>query len=68
MSIFVLKLPDVKAEADGRPEKCPACGYDILLGWGETQPVLVAVDLGNGKYALLLSTWHNSPTNFVTNT
>src|SRR5512136_1289893 len=34
MAIIVLKLPDVKAEADGRPEKCPACGYDILQRWG----------------------------------
>ena len=34
MSIIVLKLPEVKAEAEGRPEKCPACGYDILQRWG----------------------------------
>jgi hypothetical protein len=34
MSIIVLKLPDVKTKADNRPEKCPACGYDILQRWG----------------------------------
>jgi transposase-like protein len=34
MSIIVLKLPDVKTEPDGRPEKCPSCGYDILQRWG----------------------------------
>lgn len=34
MSIIVLKLPDVKPEAENRPEKCPACGYDILQRWG----------------------------------
>lgn len=34
MSIIVLKLPDVKAEPEGRPEKCPACGHDILQRWG----------------------------------
>lgn len=34
MSIIVLKLPDVKIEPSGRPEKCPSCGYDILERWG----------------------------------
>ena len=34
MPIIVLKLPDVKSEPDGRPEKCPSCGYDILQRWG----------------------------------
>jgi transposase-like protein len=34
MAIIVLKLPDVKPEAENRPEKCPACGYDILQRWG----------------------------------
>jgi len=34
MPIIVLKLPDVKTEAAGRPEKCPCCGYDILQRWG----------------------------------
>jgi transposase-like protein len=34
MSIIVLKLPDVKAEPEVRPEKCPGCGYDILQRWG----------------------------------
>lgn len=34
MSIIVLKLPDVKSEAEGRPEKCPSCGNDILQRWG----------------------------------
>jgi len=40
MSIIVLKLPDVKAEPEDRPEKCPACGYDILQRWGgQTKPL-----------------------------
>jgi len=34
MAIIVLKLPDVKYEPDGRPEKCPSCGNDILQRWG----------------------------------
>jgi transposase-like protein len=34
MSIIVLKLPDVKTRPDGRPEKCPSCGYDIFQRWG----------------------------------
>jgi hypothetical protein len=25
MSVVVLNLPDVKSEAEGRPERCPSC-------------------------------------------
>ncbi len=34
MSIVVLKLPDVKSEAEGRPEQCPSCKGDIFQRWG----------------------------------
>lgn len=34
MAIIVLKLPDVKCEPTDRPQKCKACGYDILQRWG----------------------------------
>ena len=34
MSIIVLKLPDIKSEPDGRPEKCPSCGDDLIQRWG----------------------------------
>jgi transposase-like protein len=34
MSIVVLKLPDVKIEAENRPASCPACKGEILQRWG----------------------------------
>lgn len=34
MSIVVLKLPDVKTEAENRPVRCPACKGEILQRWG----------------------------------
>jgi transposase-like protein len=34
MSIVVLKLPDVKSEAQERPRHCPSCQGDILQRWG----------------------------------
>ncbi len=34
MAIIVLKPPDVKAEAENRPETWRVCGYDILQRWG----------------------------------
>lgn len=34
MSIVVLKLPDVKSEADHRPQACPSCQGEILQRWG----------------------------------
>ncbi len=34
MSIVVLKLPDVKAEVEDRPSRCPSCKGDILQRWG----------------------------------
>jgi len=33
MSIIVLKLPEVKVNAE-RPTKCPACGGEVLQRWG----------------------------------
>jgi transposase-like protein len=34
MSIVVLKLPDVKSEAEGRPQRCPSCKGDTFQRWG----------------------------------
>jgi transposase len=34
MSIVVLKLPDVKSEAEGRPERCPSCKGETFQRWG----------------------------------
>lgn len=34
MSIVVLKLPDVKSEAGGRPQRCPSCKGDTFQRWG----------------------------------
>jgi transposase len=34
MSIVVLKLPDVKSEAEGRSERCPSCKGDTFQRWG----------------------------------
>jgi hypothetical protein len=34
MSIVVLKLPDVKSEAEKRPGSCPSCQGEILQRWG----------------------------------
>jgi transposase len=34
MSIVILKLPDVKSEAEGRPERCPSCREGTFQRWG----------------------------------
>lgn len=34
MAIVVLKLPDVKPEAEGRPTCCPSCKGELLQRWG----------------------------------
>lgn len=34
MPIVVLKLPDVKVEAQSRPRQCPSCKGEILQRWG----------------------------------
>lgn len=34
MSIVMLKLPDVKSEAEGRPQRCPSCKGDTFQRWG----------------------------------
>jgi hypothetical protein len=34
MSIVVLKLLDVKSEAEGRPERCPICKGETFQRWG----------------------------------
>lgn len=34
MSIVVLKLPDVKSEAQGRPTRCPSCKGETFQRWG----------------------------------
>jgi transposase-like protein len=34
MSIVVLKLPDVKSEAEGRPQRCPSCQGNTFQRWG----------------------------------
>jgi hypothetical protein len=34
MSIVVLKLPDVKSEAEGRPQRCPSCKGETFQRWG----------------------------------
>ena len=39
MAIIVLKLPDVKAEPESRPEKCPACGMTPAALGGHTKQV-----------------------------
>jgi len=37
MSILVLKLPDVKRSAEGRPKECPFCHGETFQRWGETE-------------------------------
>lgn len=34
MSIVLLKLPDVKHEAEGRPQHCPSCKGELFQRWG----------------------------------
>jgi transposase-like protein len=34
MSIVVLKLPDVKSEAEARPNRCPSCKGETFQRWG----------------------------------
>lgn len=34
MSIVVLKLPDVKSEAEARPQRCPSCKGETFQRWG----------------------------------
>lgn len=40
MAILRLRVPEVKDQAEGRPEGCSRCGSQILQGWGVvTKPV-----------------------------
>lgn len=36
MTIVTLHLPDVKAAAGSRPERCPRCGSQVLQRWGSS--------------------------------
>jgi hypothetical protein len=41
MAIVTLRLPEVKAAAEKRPEKCPYCGCGVLQRWGNvSKPVI----------------------------
>jgi hypothetical protein len=41
MAIVTLRLPEVKAAAEKRPEKCPHCGCPVLQRWGNvSKPVI----------------------------
>ena len=36
MPVVIVQLPDSKTSPDGRPDKCPYCGSQILQGWGQS--------------------------------